>query len=266
MSAAEGLSAPELILSLADAAPEPRLSAADLVAAGALLGIDTGTIRVAAARLVKKGVLEQPTRGQYRLGSRGGELHRRILAWHRVEEQLAHWDGRWIGIFTAHLGRSDKSGLRARERALRLKGFAAARPGLAVRPANLRTQPAELRAELAELGLDEDALLLGIDATDPAHPFDPASLWDLAALEQSYRANCARLEASTSRLPRLDTQSAARETLLVGRAVMRDILIDPLLPEAMVDTALRRHMIDAMRRYDRLGKNCWRAFYRSLET
>jgi phenylacetic acid degradation operon negative regulatory protein len=258
------LSAPELILSLADSAPRPRLTAANLVAAGALLGIDAGAMRVAAARLVKKGVLEQQSRGVYRLGGRGGELHRRVQAWHRVEDQLAPWEGRWICVFTGHLSRSDKSCLRTRERSLRLKGFAAARPGLAVRPANLRTPLPALRGELTQLGLDQDALVLGIDGPDPEHPFDPEALWDIAGLERRYQDNCARLEASTERLPGLDAQSAARETLLVGRTVMRDIVTDPLLPEVMVDTVLRRRMIEAMVAYDRVGKDCWRGFYRSL--
>lgn len=258
------LSAPELILSLADSAPQPRLTAANLVAAGALLGIDAGTMRVALGRLVKKGVLAQQTRGVYRLGGRGGELHRRVLGWHRVEEQLAPWDGRWLGVFSGHLRRSEKSSLRARERALRLKGFADARPGLAVRPANLRIPLAELRRELTDLGLDVDALVLGIDATDPQHEFDPGTLWDLAALEQGYLDHLGRLIDSTARLAGLDVQSAARETLLVGRSVMRAILTDPLLPEAMVDTARRRRLIDAMIEYDRLGKRCWREFYRAL--
>lgn len=259
------LSAPELVLSLADAAPEPRLSAANLVAAGALLDIDSGAMRVAVARLVKKGVLEQSARGEYRLGSRGVELHRRVQSWHRLEDQLAPWGGGWLGVLTGHLGRSDKSGLRARERALRLKGFAAALPGLSVRPANLRTGLADLRAELTELGLDPLALLIGIAEGDPVNPFDPEALWDVAGLERRYADNCRHLAQSTGRITALDTQSAARETLLVGRAVMRDILHDPLLPEGMVDTALRRQMIEAMQTYDRLGKDCWRAFYDSLE-
>lgn len=265
MAGPVALSAPELILSLADSAASPRLTAAGLVAAGALLGIDAGAMRVAAARLVKQGVLAQRGRGVYGLGRRGGELHQRVQAWHRVEEQLAPWDGRWLGVFTGHLGRSNKSGLRARERALRLKGFAVDRPGLAVRPANLRTPLPALRDELERLGLDDAALVLGIDVADPAHPFDPDSLWDVAALEHGYRKGCARLNASARRVPDLDTQSAARETLLVGRAVTRNILTDPLLPEAMVDTALRRRLIEAMVEYDRLGKACWRAFYRLLD-
>lgn len=259
-----GLTAPELILSLLDSSPQPRLTAAGLVAAGELLGVDAGAVRVAAARLVKRGVLAQDGRGVYVLGQRGAKLHRRVLGWHRVEEQTAPWDGRWIAVVTGHLGRSQKSALRGRQRALRLKGFAEARPGLAVRPANLRGSPAALRRELLELGLDAEALLLGVDAGDPDLPFDARTLWDTPALERRYADQIQALAASMARLPGLDTQTAARETLLLGREVMRDILRDPLLPEALVDVAARRRLIAAMRAYDRLGKRCWRDFYRLL--
>ncbi len=261
----ETLSARELILSLADSARAPRLSAAGLVAAGALLGIDAGAMRVAAARLVKQGVLAQEGRGVYVLGRRGSGMHRRVLDWQRVEAQLAPWDGRWIGVLTGHLGRSDKSSLRSRERALRLKGFAAVRPGLSVRPANLAAGLAELRADLVDLGLEHDALMVRIDAGDPEQPFDPAALWDVGGLERRYAENRARLAASTARIGTLSVQAAARETLLVGRTVMRHILTDPLLPDAMVNAMLRRDMIGDMVLYDRLGKDCWRVFYRSLE-
>ncbi len=263
MSAGEAeLSAPELILSLVDSASQPLLPAARLVAAGALFGIDAGAIRVAAARLVKKGVLLQESRGVYRVGTRGDPLRRRVLAWSRVEDQLRPWDGRWFAVFTGHLRRSDKSLVRARERALRLRGFAELEPGLSVRPANLRVSLAELRADLVAWGLDEGARLLRIDAQDPERPLEPGALWDVAGLEAGYRANLARLEASQARLPHLDVEARARETLLVGRRVMHDILLDPLLPETVVDTALRRRVIDAMKVYDRLGKASWREFHR----
>ena len=45
--------------------------------------------------------------------------------------------GDWIAVVTGHLGRSEKSALRARQRALTLKGFAEVRPGLVVRPAKV---------------------------------------------------------------------------------------------------------------------------------
>ena len=61
----------------------------------------------------------------------------------------------------------------------------------------------------------------------------------------------------------MDVADLACETLLVGRAVTRDILLDPLLPEALVNTALRREMIEAMRAYDRRGKAFWRNFLRT---
>ena len=61
----------------------------------------------------------------------------------------------------------------------------------------------------------------------------------------------------------LDPEGAAIETLFLGRAVTRDILLDPLLPDELVDAGLRKAMVDAMQRYDRRGRAFWREFYRS---
>jgi phenylacetic acid degradation operon negative regulatory protein len=261
---APSLSAPELILSLLDAAPDATLTATRMVAAGDLLGIDPGALRVAAARLVKKGVLAQPARGVYRIGARGGHLQRAVLEWAQVESRLKPWKGDWIGVFTAHLKGTDRAVRRARARALRLRGFVETVPGLAVRPANLRLDPATLREELLGFGLDEAALVLEIGACEPPHVIDPGALWNREILERGYRANIDRLVASTARIADLDAFGAARETLLLGRKVMRDILLDPLLPDGLVDSRLRSAMIAAMKRYDALGKGCWRTFYREL--
>ena len=59
----------------------------------------------------------------------------------------------------------------------------------------------------------------------------------------------------------MNTAEAARETMQLGRAVTHDILMDPLLPEEMLDTALRRKMNQTMRTYDKLAKSYWRDFY-----
>ncbi len=86
-------------------------------------------------------------------------------------------------------------------------------------------------------------------------------LWDIANLEQRYRTHITELSDSQHDAETLTLENRARETLLLGRAVTRDILIDPLLPKEMLDTDLRGRMIKAMRGYDRLGKACWREYY-----
>ena len=116
--------------------------------------------------------------------------------------------------------------------------------------------------EVDELGLDEQALTATLADIEPAGALQPESLWDRKALEQRYVAQLEALAESTVRLSGLESVAAATETLLVGRAVTREILLDPLLPEELVDTDLRRQLVEAMRRYDRAGKTFWRALYK----
>src|SRR5262249_14914529 len=45
-----------------------------------------------------------------------------------------------------------------------------------------------------------------------------------------------------------------------GGRVIRQLVLDPLLPEPLAPEALRRELAQAMRRYDRLGRRAWAAF------
>ena len=256
------LSARELILALLDSSAETSLKASYLVAAGELFSIDAGAIRVALARLVKDRSLTQVTRGAYGRGSRAGVLHHLVRNWATVEQGLRPWRGNWLGIYLAHLGRTDRTRVRKRERALRLLGFASADAALWVRPANLLDSLTTLHTRLIELGLDSTAVLLDIGSLVPAETLNPSMLWPRQTLEDSYRQHSAMLVESGHRLGGLDERDAARETLVAGREVTRHILLDPLLPEQLVDVGLRREMINQMIAYDRAGKRLWRNFFR----
>lgn len=255
------LSARELILTLMDSTAAETLSAGYFIAAGALFDMDPGSIRVALARLVRDGSLAGVERGRYGLGTRGGTLHALVRNWSRAEAGLKPWAGDWLAALTGHLARTNKTTVRGNERALTLLGFAEATPGLWVRPANLTRSLTDVRRDLLALGLHPDSICAGAAELVPDEAIDPAALWDTGGLGRRYRANRALLAESTARLEDLDEDTAAAETLLVGRRVTRDILLDPLLPDELVDGAARRSMIDAMRDYDRLGKARWKAFF-----
>ncbi len=256
------LTARELILTLIDSAAGTTLSARYFVAAGQLFGLDASSVRVALGRLVRDGSLVQAERGSYSLGTRGGTLHRLVRNWARVEASLKPWRGGWLTIVTGHLPRSDKTRRRSRERALRLFGFAESMPGLWVRPDNLVSDVAEVHDALLELGLDAEAVAGVFSQMRPDHAIAPSRLWDRLLLETRYVRHLEALSDSSERLPLLGPEQAAIETLLLGRTVTRDILLDPLLPDELVDTALRKRMIAAMRAYDRQGRSFWRAFHR----
>jgi phenylacetic acid degradation operon negative regulatory protein len=256
------ISARELILTLIDSTSSDALTARYFVAAGELFEMDSGTIRVALARLVRDGSLTQVARGTYGLGSRGGTLHSLVRNWSQVESSVKPWNGGWLAIFTTHLTRSDKTRTRSRERALRLFGYAEPYAGLWVRPDNLTMAPTDLFKALQELGLDAAAFSSTLTKLEPQSAFQPAKLWDRQALEQEYATHLSALSESTARLLELTDVEAAKETLLVGRAATRLILLDPLLPRELVNVDLRQQMVQSMRSYDRRGKGFWRALFK----
>jgi phenylacetic acid degradation operon negative regulatory protein len=254
-------SAPELVLSIMDSSKDPVLNINQLVSAGALFGIHEGAIRVAVTRLTQDGVLEQQTRGAYSVGPYGAGLHATVSTWKTVEDQVIDWGGDWLAVFTGNLKRTNKKQVRARERALRLRGFAAFDRGLSLRPANFAASTAQIRAQLSGLGLEDDALVFQMADVDAREANAFKTLWDTTALEHQYQEYLDAMGASADGLYEKPIPEAARESLALGKRITRDILLDPLLPPEMIDVALRRNMVEAMIEYDRLAKGLWARFY-----
>jgi phenylacetic acid degradation operon negative regulatory protein len=264
-SGSSDLSSRELILTLMDSTVARSLGSSYLVAAGRMFDMDPGGIRVALGRLVKDGSLKGAGRGRYALGSRAGTLQTLVRNWSRAEESLVPWSGAWLTVLIGHLTRSDKTRVRSNERALRLFGFAEAKAGLWLRPDNLQEPIHGIRSSLLQLGLDEHSVAARMTEFEPPQIIRPADLWNVPTLEARYAHHLEALARSTARLSSLDEQAAARETLLLGRQVTRDILLDPLLPDELIDGDLRRSMVAAMEEYDRLGKTIWRAIFNHHE-
>ena len=210
-------------------------------------------------RLIRSWTVRRSLRKPFRISSDANSSM--VRSWADVEKSLTAWRGAWLGGSVGHLSRSNQAEVKSWERALRLCGFAPYQTGLWLRPANLRSSVDALRARLLALGYPDDGLVLEIASLTPSSDAELAALWPIADLEQSYRTNLQRLSVSEALLPELDADTAARETLVVGRMVTRDILLDPLLPSQLIDTQLRTRMIQAMKRYDRLGRRIWRDFY-----
>ncbi|MFV2090120.1 MAG: hypothetical protein ACC642_05655, partial [Pseudomonadales bacterium] len=184
-----------------------------------------------------------------------------VRNWSQAEASLKRWSGAWLAIYVGHLARSNKTQVRSTERALKLYGLAQAKPGLWVRPDNLKVQLGEIRASLLALGLARMSIAAHISHFEPDGSIVPSELWNRSELECRYGKHIRELAASGRRLAHLDDQKAAGEALLIGRRVTRDILLDPLLPDELIDGDLRRCMVAAMRDYDKTGKSLWRRFF-----
>lgn len=250
--------AKRLLLSLLSAPELREMSAQQAIRWGNLFDIDAAAIRVTLGRMLRLDLLESPRRGSYAIGPAGSTLAETARRWTSAEARIKNWDGAWLLVHTAHLGRTDKPALRARERALTLDGFALVERGLWCRPANYREATSATLARMRALGLEEGALLLE-GTTTPADRLS-AKLWPREALEAGYRRFAEAMAASRQRMPDLDDNAAAKETFLLGEAVIRQINSDPLLPDELIDANARRTMHSSMVSYDQLGREVWERF------
>lgn len=253
-------SAKRLILSVLSQPNIQELHIQQLIGWGELFDHRAATIRVEAGRLTKQGLLESTDRGVYKIGAAGDVLKQTASAWDSVTDQVGEWNGGWLCIHTAHLGRSDKPALYARERAFRLMGFEQLVTGLWCRPDNLIAAASVTIDRLIQFGLESDAILMQMDAINNCNTINPQTLWPREPLECNYRDMVKLMEDSRERLGKLDMGPAMRQSFLVGEHVIRQINADPLLPSEMVDTELRNKMIAGMKRYSTHCHPLWAQF------
>ncbi len=246
-----------LILDLLSTVPRGSVAVERLVRCAALFRIADNALRVALARLRAEGRVECPARGRYRLGAAAAAVQREVSSWRELERELLPWQGGWCAVHTGGLPRGDRARGHARRRALGLLGFRTLDPGLELRPDNLRGGSAALRERLLALGLDAEAAVLTVASLDPSSDSRARALWDAEKLVRGYRASCRRLRGSSARLRTLGRDQARVESFLLGGEAIRQLVLDPRLPEPLVPARERRALLEAMRSYDRLGRECW---------
>jgi len=249
-----------LILDLLSTTPQRALPVAALIAAARLFGITENNLRVTLVRLRAAGLLDTDERGQYRLAPVAAPVGRHVTAWRDVEARVRPWDGGWIGVHTAAVQRSERRAHRHGDRALRFLGFQPLAAGLHLRPDNLAGGVEAVRAHLYELGLDRKALVFGVHDLDETAERRARRLWGTKALRDGYRSSLAALQKSQRRLTALPVHEALIESFSLGGRVIRQIVLDPLLPEPLVPANERRALVEAMRCYDRAGRSRWSEF------
>lgn len=234
--------------------PGSAMPVGALVEAGALFDLSENNVRVSLSRLVSAGLAARDERGAYRLGAGARPVSRRVRSWRDSDRRTRKWTGAWLAV---QAGPAEPAAQRGRARALALFGFARMRPGLWLRPDNLAAPLEALRAELAELGLPAGDLVCVLSALDPASEARARRLWDVAGLRRTYKQLRGGLTASEARLAGLRPQQAMAESFLLGGKALRQLVLDPLLPEAICPPDERDALLEQMRRYDRLGRLAW---------
>lgn len=249
-----------LVLNLLLGAGGQALGAREAVAAGALFGFQDNSVRVALARLSAAGLIVSTARGAYALGPGALALAADVGQWRVLEQRVVDWSGDWIAVYAGGLGRSDRPALRVRERALGLLGLAEFERGLYLRPDNLAGGVAGVRERLRRLAPDQALTAFVARDFEPDRDRAARACWDGAALTLRYRDAARRLDAWRASASRLDLQTAARESFLLGDTSIRELVFDPLLPQPLVDVAARRAFLEAVRHFDDAGQAIWQRF------
>lgn len=254
------LNAKSLILDLLSASAGEPLPVRDLVRACALFDIRETSARVAITRLGAAGLLESAGRGEYRLGEPAEALAREVSSWRNVERKVRAWDGAWVAAHVATASRGNGAAAKRRARALSMNGMRELERGLAIRPDNLEGGVDGVRTRLAALGLE--APVFRASSFDEETERRARRLWNEHALTASYRRGREKLERWMQNVDALEPEVAAREAFLYGTAAIKQIVLDPLLPSPLVDPDERRAFVDAMRRFDRVGRAIWWRLFR----
>jgi phenylacetic acid degradation operon negative regulatory protein len=252
-----------LILDLLQSLRGRSMPVRALVEAGGLFELPENGVRVALARLLERGLVERDGPGRYRLAPSAQPVSRRVGGWSSADARSVRWSGDWIGVLVHDLARADRPARRRDARALAFLGFEPLDPGFFLRPDNLRGGVDAARSELAELGLDPAARVFRATNLDAQTEIRARRLWDGAALVRAQREARAEIERSSARLPRLRGDAAMVETFLVGGRAIRQIALDPCLPDEIAPEAERRALVAAMRDYDRAGRARWSEFMRA---
>ena len=256
----EMMSARTVILDLFDTGDPADFSVAELVRAGAALGIEAPGIRTALTRLKAEGRVRPIARGRYAIGPKAEPLKQRILRWRTRLSSRVEWQGHWLLAIAGPQERADRTAWRRTLRALELEGFAEAETNVWARPDNLVAGADAARSRLANLESVSSLLVIEAREVDKDRVERYRSLWQGEALCAAHLSLAEHLDQSAVVVESMDLPAAAAETLQLGRRAIRQITRDPLLPEALCPSDGLQSLIEAMVRYDRIGKQIWRAY------
>lgn len=247
-----------LILDLLVALAPRWLSTQAFVRAGELVSLSSIAVRTALTRLKHDGRVISPERGLYRLGDTPDPWRRRVDGWRSILVQLQPWDGSWL-MAAIRPTSGTRTEWRHTHRALDIEGFKQMPEGFWLRPDNLVGGLDACRARLEQFGLAR-GLTARISALDSVSSSTAASLWDVEAMDRQRIDLIDAIRTSHDRLEHLALGAAAREGLLIGRAGVRAIVRDPLLPASWKGGESLAPLVESMLAYESAAKEIWQRY------
>lgn len=231
-----------------------------LVASADLFDIDSNATRVAITRLLACGLVERDERGAYRAGSVAAPILSLLYKWRSLEKRTLDWGGVWIGA-TPAAGCYSKDDRADSRKSFEFTGMREFSPGLFIRPDNLDGGLDAIRSALVGLGVPTDTPVFRICDFDASNDIHARALWDAAVIQEQYRTLAGQLKSSAARLPTYTPKQAMAESFLLGGKAIRRIVLDPLLPEAIVPIAEREELIRVAIAYEEIGQRYWAPFF-----
>ena len=137
-------------------------------------------------------------------------------------------------------------------------GFEMLTTALQIRPNNLLGGVDFCRRRLEELGFAPPPMVFRLADLDESLDRRARELWHVDELEARYRGTRELLVESARKLPGLSGDAAMVESFQLGGEAVRQIVLDPLLPDEIIDTDARRALVAEMRRYDTIGREYWK--------
>lgn len=251
-----------LALDLLACAPDRLVPVSAVVAAGACFHMAENSIRMALGRLVTAGLVSHEDRSLYRLAPRSAELLHEIGEWRELGRKLRPWQGGWIGVLPGF--RSPRvprrSISRAGARTLGFLGFRDFDAGLRLRPDNIAGGVDRVRRALHARGLERTALVCELRSLGPAHEQRARRLWPVPALVRNYGRSLEALETSRKRIPKLSLCGALAETFVLIGHVERQLVLDPRLPDEILESPLRDVLDEALQSYVAEAGEVWLDF------
>jgi phenylacetic acid degradation operon negative regulatory protein len=251
----------DTLLDLLRGAGRRGRSARSLIAVAHAFGLSENTVRVTLSRLVARGLVESPQRGQYRLATSASPLNEFVERWRLGESRVRNWiPGAWLLAIPQDNAPGNVWALEA-------LGFREVGARLYARPDNLTLTLDELRALGDGIGLAPGTLLVAGQPQGTSTTATWSQAWHPAALDRQYLDTVERLRVSTRRLQRLSATDARLESFRIGGEAIHRLAKDPLLPAPFVDVAARETLWREMVRYEALGKALWAgAFHEPTES
>ena len=219
-------------------------------------------MRVTIARLNKNGVLTSHSRGFYSASIKSLIVENELWNWRSGQQITTAWNNQYYAVACQSLGRSDRTSLKRREKALLLMGFAPMEKDLYIRPTNLIFKPYQVQSKLNTLGLEKNAKFFTITDINVPHEQLISELWQTTVIMQQYKEQKETLGEWMKNQHHLNQEQKLIESYLLSKRAVRIIFFDPLLPDPYVTGQARESFVDMARRFERNGFGLWRDFYK----